>query len=620
MIQSSLRLKILCIILIILVPMASLQFYKINIKYNNRVKVDFRSSENFAKMLSKSFLNYLEEVWTEQYTMGAAIYSNREWKSESIELFMKNILEKHDDVLEYACLDNNGNVIASTNNSLVGKNIGQQEYLNRLNRGEEKVVSNIMQGIKANEIILSVARSISLDDKRVGVIVTLIDAKKLNNIFPSNNIETKSKFGLVDRNGMLAYWNGSNDITFEERKIKPNAPIWKTIINKVKTNDKRIIEADGNRVMGIDYTIEKIGWKCFVTKSEFNVIGKHRNNIFRENIILLITTICSSLFAILLGNHVVRSINKLKVTAESVAMGRFDVKSNIAGNDELAVTSQAFDIMTEKVSELLIEAEEYSKVKSQLYATVSHELKTPLNIILGAVQLMEKSDSYNYESMKNNIERYTGILKQNSYRLVRIINNIIDINKIDGNSLDIKLSNCDIVKVVEDITLSVVEYTKVKNIELIFDTEIEEKIIAFDPDKIERIMLNLLSNAIKFTDEGGSIFVNIHELEDKVTISVKDTGAGIPQNMLQKIFDCFTQADNTLRSHSGGSGIGLSLVKSLVEMHNGTISVKSELGKGSEFIIELPCILVDYSESVCKESFNSNVEIAKIEFSDIYIK
>ncbi len=607
MVQGSLRLKIICIILIILIPMTSLQLYKINTKHDNRIEIELKASEDFAKLLSMSFLNYLEEIWTEQYVIGAAIYSNKEWTSEDIELFMNKIIGKHEDVLGYDWLDNEGNVIASTNHSLVGKNIEQQEFFRRLSGGEEKVVSDLKQSIVTNETILPVARSIELDGKRIGVVITSIDIEKLSKIFSSKKIEAKSKYGLVDGNSMLVYLNGNKNITFKERKLKLGSSIWENF-------------RDRNEIMGIDYPIEKIGWKCFVMTSAADLLTKHRNNIFKENIVLLITAICLLLFGILLGNHVVKSINRLKVAADAVAMGKFDVKSNFEGNDELAVTGQAFDLMTEKVSQLLMESEEYSKVKSQLFATVSHELKTPLNIILGAVQLMEKIDNSNREDMIIKIERYTGLLKQNSYRLLRLINNLIDLNKIDGDSITIKLKNCNIVKTVEDITLSVVEYTKLKNLELIFDTEVEEKIIAFDPDKLERIILNLLSNAIKFTDEGGSIFVNIHDFEDRITISVKDTGIGIPQNMLLKVFNCFTQVDNTLRKRAEGSGIGLSLVKSLIEMHGGTISVESELGKGSKFIIELPCILVDYSENICNESYNSNVERTKIEFSDIYIR
>jgi len=209
-------------------------------------------------------------------------------------------------------------------------------------------------------------------------------------------------------------------------------------------------------------------------------------------------------------------------------------------------------------------------------------------------------------------------MMQNCYRLLRIINNLIDITRIDGGFLNLELRNHNIVSLVEEITLSVVEYTKSKNINLIFDTEIEEKIIACDADKIERVLLNLLSNAIKFSNSNGTIEVNIFDKQDYVAISVKDNGIGIPQEMKNKIFERFSQVDSSFTRRTEGSGIGLSLVKSLVELHKGKIEVKSEVNKGSEFIITLPVGIV---EGECNNQIATNqpnVERLQIEFSDIY--
>lgn len=169
--------------------------------------------------------------------------------------------------------------------------------------------------------------------------------------------------------------------------------------------------------------------------------------------------------------------------------------------------------------------------------------------------------------------------------------------------------------------MSIVEYANLKDINVIFDTEIEEKITAFDAEKIERIMLNLLSNSVKFTKHGGNIDVTIYDRKEYILIAVKDNGDGIPQDMLEKIFDTFTQVDTSFRRQTEGSGIGLSLVKSFVKMHKGEITVRSQLGIGSEFIIKLPIELVEneYNEHKHEASdLDYNVQKTKIEFSDIY--
>jgi signal transduction histidine kinase len=212
-------------------------------------------------------------------------------------------------------------------------------------------------------------------------------------------------------------------------------------------------------------------------------------------------------------------------------------------------------------------------------------------------------------------------MKQNCYRLLRLVNNIIDITKIDSGYFDMNESNVDIISLVENITLSVADYIENKGLSLIFDTDIEEKNITCDPEKIERIILNLLSNAVKFTSIGGKVTVNIEDCQENICIRVKDTGRGIPEDKIDSIFKRFVQVDKSLTRDCEGSGIGLSLVKCLVELHDGTITVESKLGKGTEFVINIPCRL---SEEICEENLSNEsigqnlIERINLEFSDIY--
>ena len=258
---------------------------------------------------------------------------------------------------------------------------------------------------------------------------------------------------------------------------------------------------------------------------------------------------------------------------------------------------------------------------ARTFSVMSHELKTPINIIFSALQLLEAQyESNSYISDSKLFCKYSKIMKQNCYRLVRLINNLIDMNKIENGFYKLKLVNSDIIKTIEDITLSVVQFANFKNIDIVFDTDVEEKMTAYDPEKIERIMLNILSNAIKYTESNGLIQVNIYDKVDFLLISIKDSGIGIPEHMHKKIFENYIQVEDSIEKKPEGSGIGLSLVKSLVEMHKGKISVKSEVGIGSEFIIELPITYVENSENCENESIHTRdyVEKIQIEFSDIY--
>ncbi|MEJ8553052.1 MASE3 domain-containing sensor histidine kinase [Tepidibacter sp. Z1-5] len=270
---------------------------------------------------------------------------------------------------------------------------------------------------------------------------------------------------------------------------------------------------------------------------------------------------------------------------------------------------------------VLMEKLKYERLKTEFFSNISHELRTPLNILLSSIQLIDRVSDDNEYQQNEYYKKYSPIMKQNCYRLLRLINNLIDMTKIDAGFLKMNFKNYNIVQVVEDITMSVGEYIKSKDLNIIFDTETEEKIITCDADKMERVILNLLSNAIKFTDEGGSIFVNIYDKNESILISVKDTGIGIPKEEQKTIFERFRQVHPLLNREKEGSGIGLSLVKSIVEEHKGNIYLNSEYGRGSEFIIEIPAnAKIDY-ETILSDEISSNegkVEKINIEFSDIY--
>ena len=307
-----------------------------------------------------------------------------------------------------------------------------------------------------------------------------------------------------------------------------------------------------------------------------------------------------------------------------VTSGRFPYKGIMASlsvAQDISEHKKAVELQEEiaENNRLLSEAREFDKLKTEFFANISHELRTPLNVILGAIQLLSYYNR-DWKISEEKSKQYLNSIKQNCFRLLRLVNNLIDITKMDSGYFEINPSNHNIVNIVENISLSVAEYIENKNINLIFDTDVEEKFMSCDPDKIERIMLNLISNSIKFTNPDGSIFINMYDKGDYVIISVRDTGIGIPSDKLPIIFERFRQVDKSLARNHEGSGIGLSLVKSLVEMHGGEISVKSNYGEGSEFIIKLPTSPI-YDTKSCIEDKpleQLSVERITVEFSDIY--
>lgn len=364
--------------------------------------------------------------------------------------------------------------------------------------------------------------------------------------------------------------------------------------------------------------------KDIIGQTDFEIMDKEEAKYFRE----------MDLRTMQQGKHLrreewIKYPNGKRVLVDTIKTPYYDSEGNILGligvSRDITERSKKEELQKSIQEERrrLNELREADRIKTEFFTNISHELRTPINVIFSALQMEELMlKNYSSDNVFMDKFKYIKMMKQNCYRLLRLINNLIDITKIDNDYFNINKGNHDIINLIENITLSVADYIETKGISITFDTDVEEKIIAYDPEKIERIMLNLLSNAVKFTPHGGNIIVEIEDNASNICITVKDTGRGIPDDKLDSIFERFVQVDKSLTRNHEGSGIGLSLVKSLVELHGGKISVKSKEGQGTEFIIHIPSKLVEseaYVEGVCDAQIDGNcIEKISIEFSDIY--
>ena len=260
------------------------------------------------------------------------------------------------------------------------------------------------------------------------------------------------------------------------------------------------------------------------------------------------------------------------------------------------------------------------KLQEDYLLNISHDLRNPINVILSILQCYKYIDinGVDERNLKKNNE-YGKLLKRNTLKMVKLIDNLIDTTKLEGNYYKINKKNIDIVNIVEGIVFSVDKYAKQKKIELIFDTNVEECITAVDPECIDRIIMNLLSNAIKFSDENGHVLVYILVDKENIKISIKDEGRGISEEEQDLVFNRFVQSNQVNNNENKGSGIGLELVKHLTKLHGGDISLKSEFGVGSEFIITLPINKIEEEDYSYELANKNKIDKLEIEFSDIYL-
>ncbi len=230
-------------------------------------------------------------------------------------------------------------------------------------------------------------------------------------------------------------------------------------------------------------------------------------------------------------------------------------------------------------------AEDSNRTKSEFLANMSHELRTPLNAIIGFSQVLS---SNRFRNMNDKQVKYsTNILKSGKH-LLSLINNILDISKVESGNMEVQCDRFNIVSTITEILELVTPLSKKKNITLKTHFQTDELELNCDHAKIKGVLYNLFSNAIKFTYENGNVNIYCKTKDDRVQISVSDDGIGIPEEKHRSIFEPFKQVDSSHSRQYQGTGLGLALVKQYIELHGGTIWVESKAGKGSVFTFEIP--------------------------------
>ena len=273
--------------------------------------------------------------------------------------------------------------------------------------------------------------------------------------------------------------------------------------------------------------------------------------------------------------------------------------------------------LEEKLAELKRKNEE-DEIKKELLANISHEFKTPVNVIYSAIQMQDLKRDCNDI---NEILKFNSIIKQNCYRLIRLIDNFIDSSKLTEQDYKLKLKCLNIVSIVENTTMSILSYAEMRGIEVVFDTEEEEFFVLADKDLIERGILNILSNSIKYNKENGMINVFVGARGKNIIVEIQDTGIGIPKEKQKYIFNRYERIKASKGAYKEGSGLGLNIVKEIVNKFNGEIKLESEEGVGTKITLIIP--KVEYDEEIYEayyDDFNLKNDIMQkvdLEMSDI---
>lgn len=277
-----------------------------------------------------------------------------------------------------------------------------------------------------------------------------------------------------------------------------------------------------------------------------------------------------------LTKKMVTPLQQMSAAAKQFAIGDFSYRVKVEGSDELADLGIAFNDMADALDKL-------ESSRSSFVANVSHELKTPMTSIAGFIDgildgtIPKEKEKY-----------YLGIVSGEIRRLSRLVVAMLNMSKIESGDLEMKPNNYDISDQIIHILLTFEQKIEKKNIEIIGLDDLKPQYIVADPDMIYQVIYNLFDNAVKFTNENGFIRVTLEDQGDKIQISIKNSGTGIKPEELSRVFERFYKVDKSRSLDAKGAGLGLYIVKTMVEMHSGRIYAKSEDENSAEFVFTLP--------------------------------
>ena len=311
-------------------------------------------------------------------------------------------------------------------------------------------------------------------------------------------------------------------------------------------------------------------------------------------IVTVIAIVFVSLIGLLLGRFISKPIAELTSGVERIEVGDLSYQVPVTSKDELGKLANTFNHMIKMLNMQIVELvtvnrdlTRIDKMKDEFLANMSHELRSPLNGIIGlAESLVEGSAGELEKSAHHDLS----LIISSGKRLSYLVNDILDFSKLKHKDIELNLSTVDVFAVMQLVMALTRPLLKNKNIEIKNTIEPDAIMVKGDENRLQQIILNIFGNALKFTEEGTiTISAKNHMLNpDFVEIAIEDTGVGIPEDKIKKIFESFEQADGSITRSYGGTGLGLAISKKLLELHKGKIWVDSEIGKGSRFTFTLP--------------------------------
>lgn len=322
--------------------------------------------------------------------------------------------------------------------------------------------------------------------------------------------------------------------------------------------------------------------------------------------IIILIAVNTTLLGLFISRSFTKPLKDLQKATQELEKGNFAIRANITTHDELALLSDAFNRSALALSKMEEERLQLDKAKSEFLSITSHELRTPITPLKAQLQMLQQEY---FGKLTEKQKESLDVILRNAERLNKIIEDFLEISRIEAARLKFAFRKTDLSETVKDTVGLMEGFAKEKNIALAVTTG-ELPIIEVDPDRISQVLRNLVHNAIKFSPLNSTVEIHAEAKKDAIMFSVSDHGVGLTPEDQIRVFEPFYQVEGTLSRNYGGTGLGLTICRGIIEAQKGKIWVDSKVGRGSTFYFTVPLIPVDEIEPI-KVLFSPKTEIEK---------
>ena len=356
------------------------------------------------------------------------------------------------------------------------------------------------------------------------------------------------------------------------------------------------VSPEGGDVLSSAYFIPGPGWVVFVEQPARDALEAVRSTTYRALIVLVAGLLLAFVGSRLLARRLSQPILAVQQGAARVGAGDLSARLNVKTGDEIESLANEFNQMAERLSEYTAglerkvaertkEVELANRHKREFLANMSHELRTPLNAIIGFSEVLKERM---FGELNPKQAEYIADIHSSGLHLLSLINDILDLTKIEAGRMELEVSEFDIASMLQNVLILIRERAQRGKLKVDLTLQPALTPLVADERKVKQIVLNLVTNAVKFTRPGGRVTIDVTQDATSTTIAVTDTGIGIAPDDAELIFAEFHQIRSSGDIRYEGTGLGLPLSKALVELHQGSITMQSEVGKGSTFTVRLP--------------------------------